>query len=254
MRFIRIPLLAILLLSFCGLYAQGTVSGELRKWHTVTILFDGPNANESSGTNPFLNYRLNVNFTGPNGETFVVPGYFAADGNAANTSATSGNKWAVKFTPNQTGQWNYSASFRTGTNVAISLDANAGTPTSFNGASGNFSISASNKTAPDNRAKGRLNYVGERYLKFEETGKYFLKAGADSPENLLGYGEFDNTVNSKTWSPHQQDWNSGDPTWQNGKGKGLIGAINYLSGKGMNAFSFLTMNVIGDGKDVWPWA
>ncbi|MCW5515552.1 DUF5060 domain-containing protein [Muriicola sp. Z0-33] len=254
MRFNRFPLLAVLLLSFYGLFSQSTVSGELRKWHTITILFNGPDANENSGTNPFLDYRLNVNFTGPNGETFVVPGYFAADGNAANTGATSGNKWAVKFTPNQTGQWNYTASFRSGSNVATSLDVNAGTATSFNGASGNFNISTSNKTNPDNRAKGRLNYVGERYLKFEETGKYFLKAGADSPENLLGYGEFDNTVNSKTWSPHLQDWNNGDPTWQNGKGKGLIGAINYLSEKGMNAFSFLTMNVIGDGKDVWPWA
>ena len=163
MRFLKTPLLAALLLSFYGLYSQSTVSGELRKWHTVTILFDGPSTGENSSTNPFLDYRLNVTFTGPNGSTTVVPGFFAADGDAANTGAASGNKWAVKFTPNQTGQWNYTASFRTGTDVAISLDANAGNTTSFNGTSGNFSISASNKNNPDNRAKGRLNYVGERY-------------------------------------------------------------------------------------------
>ncbi|MEX0291564.1 MAG: Ig-like domain-containing protein [Flavobacteriaceae bacterium] len=253
MRLPKSPLFAVLLLSFYGLYSQGSVSGELRKWHTVTILFDGPNTGENSATNPFLDYRLNVTFNGPNGSSFVVPGYYAADGDAANSGASSGNKWAVKFTPNQTGQWTYTASFRTGNNVAISLDANAGNATSFNGASGNFSISASNKSGADNRAKGRLNYIGQRYLQYEETGNYFLKSGADSPENLLGYGEFDNTVNSKDWGPHVQDWNTGDPSWKNGKGKGLIGAINYLAQEGMNAFSFLTMNVIGDGKDVWPW-
>jgi hypothetical protein len=50
-----------------------------------------------------------------------------------------------------------------------------------------------------------------------------------------------------------QDWQQGDPTWQNGKGKGLIGAINYLSRKDANAFSFLTYNAAGDGDNVWPF-
>jgi hypothetical protein len=254
MRFITHSLIAILLLTFHGLFGQATVSGELRQWHTVTLTFTGPNTSENNATNPFLDYRLNVTFTAPNGRTFLVPGYYAADGNAADSGANSGNKWQANFSPDQTGQWRYEASFRTGSNVAVNLSANAGSPTSFNGASGNFTIGNNNKSLPDNRANGRLSYVGERYLKYEGTGNYFLKAGADSPENLLGYGEFDNTVNSKTWGPHQRDWNNGNPTWKNGKGKGLIGAVNYLSGKGMNAFSFLTMNVKGDGKDVWPWA
>ncbi len=50
-----------------------------------------------------------------------------------------------------------------------------------------------------------------------------------------------------------RDWKPGDPVWQGGKGKGLIGALNYLAGKGANAFSFLTYNVGGDGDDVWPF-
>jgi hypothetical protein len=49
-----------------------------------------------------------------------------------------------------------------------------------------------------------------------------------------------------------RDWKPGDPTWQRGKGPGLIGALNYLAGKGANVFSFLTYNVGGDGDDVWP--
>ena len=254
MQFSKRSLLAIVLLTFHGLFSQTDISGELRKWHTVTLTFNGPSTSENHNTNPFLDYRLNVSFTGPNGKTYLVPGFYAADGNAANTGASAGNKWQVHFSPDQTGSWSYSASFRTGSNVAINLNPSAGSPTSFNGASGNFNISNNNKSLPDNRANGRLSYVGERYLKFSETGNYFIKAGADSPENLLAYGEFDNTVNSKTWGPHARDWNNGNPTWRSGKGKGLIGAVNYLASKGMNAFSFLTMNITGDGKDVWPWA
>ena len=45
----------------------------------------------------------------------------------------------------------------------------------------------------------------------------------------------------------------GDPTWQNGKGKGLIGAINYLASQGLNSFSFLTLNITGDDRNVFPY-
>ncbi|WP_394749306.1 Ig-like domain-containing protein [Spongiimicrobium salis] len=243
----------LLFFSFSTLFSQVTISGELRKWHTVTLRFNGPNSSEASSNNPFLNYRLNVTFTSPSGNTFVVPGFFAADGNAAETSAISGNQWAVRFTPNETGRWTYNTSFRQGTNVAISLSPTAGSATSFNGTTGDFTIGNSNKTFPDSRARGRLNYVGERYLKFEETGNYFLKAGSDSPENMLAYEDFDNTRAIKSWAPHRGDWNSGDPSWKGGDGTEIIGAINYLAENGMNAFSFITMNVIGDGNDVWPW-
>ena len=76
---------------------------------------------------------------------------------------------------------------------------------------------------------------------------------------MFGYKDFDGTVARKAKVPlkefatHVGDWNQGDPTWQSGKGKGLIGAINYLSGKGCNAFSFLTYNAGGDGDNVWPF-
>ena len=77
---------------------------------------------------------------------------------------------------------------------------------------------------------------------------------------MLGYADFDNTIAGKpdkvplkTWQPHVRDWKAGDPTWKDAKGKGLIGAINYLSGKGCNAFSFLTYNAGGDGDNVWPF-
>ncbi|MFZ9038821.1 MAG: hypothetical protein ACO3DT_12255, partial [Gammaproteobacteria bacterium] len=49
------------------------------------------------------------------------------------------------------------------------------------------------------------------------------------------------------------DFRDGDPSWRDGRGRNLIGALNYLASKGMNAVYFLTMNVAGDGDDVWPW-
>jgi hypothetical protein len=241
----------------------------MQRWHPVTLTFEGPRASEDGSPNPFRDYRLTVVFThGATGSEHAVPGYFAADGNAAETSATAGTKWRVHFTPNETGHWTYMASFRAGPDVALTLEPEAGTPSHFNGAAGAFQIEESDKTGRDHRAKGMLRYVGEGHLRFDD-GTYFVKGGADSPENLLAYIDFDDTYSladpgqERTgeaptaplhrYEPHAGDWNPGDPTWQGGRGKNLIGALNYLAGKGANAFSFLTMNVEGDGKDVWPW-
>jgi hypothetical protein len=33
----------------------------------------------------------------------------------------------------------------------------------------------------------------------------------------------------------------------------MIGALNYLQSKGVNSVYMLTMNILGDGKDVWPY-
>jgi hypothetical protein len=129
----------------------------------------------------------------------------------------------------------------------------------YNGIEGSFEVTATDKTGRDFRAKGRLEYVGKHFLQFKGTGEYFYKAGTDAPETLLAYEDFDNTITMKPKVPikkyaaHLQDYNIGDPSWKNGKGKALIGAINYLAGKGVNAFSFLTYNAGGDGDNVWPF-
>jgi hypothetical protein len=57
----------------------------------------------------------------------------------------------------------------------------------------------------------------------------------------------------KTWAAHVRDWREGDPTWRDGRGKGLIGALNYLASEGLNSFSFLPYNAGGDGDNVWPF-
>ena len=236
------------------------VTGELRQWHKVTLTFVGPMLPETSETNPFLDYRLTVTFTHESGApVVVVPGYFAADGRAAETSATEGGRWRAHWSPEKIGRWSWRVSFVHGKGAAIDPTV-AGQPVPpANGLTGNLRIAASNKQAQDFRALGRLQYVGERYLQFQGSRTRFLKLGADSPETLLAYADFDGTTARKpqvplhAFAPHVADWKAGDPVWQGGKGKGLIGAINYLASKGVNSMSFLTYNAGGDGDNVWPY-
>lgn len=239
------------------------ISGELKKWHKVKLTFEGPETSETDLYNPFMQYRLDVIFTHIESlKSYKVPGYFAADGNAGETSATFGNKWRTHFAPSKTGQWNYKVNFRKGNFLAARDRENAGESAGYmDGVTGSFSISESDKTGRDNRSKGRLQYDGTRYLKYAETGKPMLKVGPDAPENFLAYFDFDGNFATdghkddlvKTWEAHLKDWNEGDPTWKEGKGKAIIGAINYLASKGMNAFSFLTMNIVGDDQNVFPF-
>jgi hypothetical protein len=259
-------IILILSLYFTGCNMQSSL--EAQKWDKVVLSFEGPATSEDATVNPFTDYRLNVTFSHKN-KTYVVPGYYAADGNPAQTGSDTGNIWRVVFRPDEIGEWTFKASFRTGENIAIDADLEAGAPAAFDGTKGKIQVKPSLASLPDLKARGRLQYVGTKYLQFAETGEFFLKGGADSPENLLGYADFDGTYKGSSpeardgeaintdqlhkYEPHLQDWKTGDPEWQGGKGKSLIGAMNYLASKGMDSVYFLTMNIDGDGKDVWPY-
>ncbi|MCM2370573.1 DUF5060 domain-containing protein [Aporhodopirellula aestuarii] len=246
-----------------GVDGDGTVaiSGELKTWHKITLDLQGPYAHEKDNSpNPFTDYCMTVTFTHRDGTQYEIPGFFAADGNAADSHAESGHVWRALFAADRPGKWQYRVSMVSGKDAAIDPDGSASPMPSYDGKSGEFEVAPSDKRGRDLRSRGRLNYVGKHYLQFEGSKDYFLKVGADAPETLLAFTDFDNTLANnpkkaplKTWSPHVKDWQSGDPTWSDGKGKGLIGAINYLSGKGCNAFSFLTYNAGGDGDNVWPF-
>lgn len=250
---------AALLVVSCYQKTEPKIDGELKKWHRVTLSFEGPETNELAAVNPFLDYRLDVTFT--NGtKIYVIPGFYAADGQAAETSATSGNIWQVRFTPDAIGEWKYTTSFKKGNEIAVTNSTENATSAGFiDGQTGNFTITESDKTGRDNRAKGRLQYIGESYLQFEETQKYFIKLGVDAPENLLGYADFDAHTNAldflKEWQPHAKDFTAdAQPyVWQENKGKNLLGAINYLASEELNVFSFLTFNVDGDDRNIFPY-
>lgn len=255
---VRFLFVIVLIFCVCTLHAA-RIGGDLMQWHRMSIDFDGPMSDEQGTPNPFVDFRLQVDFTGPGGQKFSVPGFFAADGKSEETGATQGTVWRVYFSPDATGKWSYKVSFRAGPKAAIAGSVTTtGNAVGEDGTAGEFQIAPSDKSGRDFRGKGRLRYVGRHHLQFSGTGEYFLKVGSDSPENLLGFADFDGTSKAgggslKSYTAHLKDWKEGDPSWKGGKGKGLIGALNYLSQKGLNAFSFLTFNSSGDGKDVWMW-
>ena len=234
------------------------VNGETKVWHKLSLDLSGPWAHEQDNKpNPFLDFRFEGSFTHSDGTQYSVPGFFAADGNAAESSADSGNMWRVNFVPDCEGVWKYELKLFSAPGVAV---AETNSLKSQIEKSGEFTVAASDKTGRDFRRSGRLQHVGKRYLQHAGSKKWFLKFGTDSPETLLAYQDFDGTValNSKkaplkSFQPHVADWVAGDPVWKKNKGKGLIGAVNYLSKVGCNAFSFLTYNAGGDGDNVWPY-
>ncbi|MCD6355591.1 MAG: DUF5060 domain-containing protein [Prolixibacteraceae bacterium] len=202
------------------------VEGELQQWHKVTLVLNGRETAEWAKENPFLDYKLEATFT--NGkESYTVPGFFAADGDAAETSTDEGNVWKIRFRPDKAGI--------------------------------------------DFRGKGRIVNGGKGYFTFQNSDKIWIKNGTDSPENFLAFAGFDQTFRFilkdqlrtgeadpkkkiHKYKTHITDWKAGDPTWKNGKGKGIIGALNYLRSKGINSVYMLTMNILGDGNDVWPYS
>jgi hypothetical protein len=242
---------------------QCEIGGELNKFGRVELVCQGL-AGDELDAKTFTDYRFNVTFS-KGGQTFIVPGHFAADGRSADSGAGKGNRWRAYFAPPTTGTWNYQVSFRQGTNVAVSTEPSAGAAVApFNDKSGSFDIGSIVATLPDMRARGLLRHVsGERLLRFSLDNTLFVEAGMNSPENIFGYSDFDNTVkffNTSSckgilhdFEPHLDDWNEGDPTWRDGKGKALIGLINYIGSRGVNAIYMMGMTVNGDGCDAHPW-
>ena len=266
MRLPTAPLAAVLALVSSTLL--GLVSPTLRAqvptgrpqlWHTLTFDFRGPSTDEQATPNPFTDYRFDLVLTKPDGSTMIVPGYYAADGDAAESSADSGDVWRALLVPDQIGTWTFQAEFTTGPLVASD---GGGTATGFDGATGSFDVFASDKQAPDLRALGMLRKGQETLPRWAATGEPFLEMGTNSPENLLAYTDFDNTFDMggevpnflHSFAPHVQDFAPlGGKTWQGGKGEGLFGAINYLASEGLNSCFVLTFTGYGDADDIWPW-
>lgn len=235
-------------------------------WQPMTIDVRGPMASEGDESpNPFLDLRLDVTLTGPTGESWQVPGYFAGNGQGSG----NGNVWRARFTPDLGGEWTYAVSFVEGDEIAVADDASAGTGRNEHGASGSFVVAAPDPDADGWLGNGRLAYVGEHYLR-EADGDFWIKGGIDSPENFFGYAGFDNTVDQSggagttgltdglhRYAPHVADWREGDPLFVSADSgidsKGIIGAINYLAGQSVNSLYFLPMNLGGDGRETYPF-
>jgi hypothetical protein len=163
---------------------------------------------------------------------------------------------------------------------------------------GTFDVIESSATGRDYRAPAKGWLVnpqtanggeGSHYLRWSGGGGAWVKSGMSIGEGFLGYEGFDNTapvqspayecVTLKSYAPHVADWNPGDPDWTCGltadspgqlqdgcvkspaseAGRGIIGAINYLSEpvsgvSGINSKYLLLLNAPnGDTADVFPY-
>jgi hypothetical protein len=109
----------LLLVVICSSRVHATeVTGELKKWHRISLTIEGPEISETDEYNPFLNYRMEVVFE--NGANkYTVPGFYAGDGKTAETSASSGNKWRVHFIPDKEGTWKYTVYFSKGKSIRV---------------------------------------------------------------------------------------------------------------------------------------
>ncbi len=229
--------------------AVSTIEGKRIAWQPITVTLAGPDAAATdSAPNPFKDIRLQVAFTGPENRRYDVPGFFDGDGRGG----PKGNVWRARFTPDAAGEWTYQARFRQGPDVAIDVKPDAGTSLELSNMNGTFAVAPRDPEAAGFAKWGRLRYADNFYLKFAD-GPYWIRGGTDEPEDLLGYQDFDNTPGKHKYSAHVEDWRAGDPEWGNGRGHGLVGALNYLARQHVNSIYFLTMNIGGDGKDVWPW-
>jgi hypothetical protein len=140
-----------------------SVGGDLMVWHKVTLeLQQGVFASEDGDPNPFLFYRFDVTLS-QGATSLQIPGYFAADGDAVNTGATSGTVWRAHFCPPSIGVWKATVSFSSGTNIALAKKSEStGTPVAhLDGVTTTFNVSPSDKpsSSKDFRGKGMLRHV-----------------------------------------------------------------------------------------------
>ncbi|MEO1012090.1 MAG: DUF5060 domain-containing protein, partial [Bacteroidota bacterium] len=110
--FVGVLLLYVLTLHSQDLHVQ---------YEAITMDFELEETAETAKENPFSDYRLQVLFS-HDGREYNVPGFYAADGDAANTSADHGSTWRVIFSPPNAGKWDYKVSFQKGQNMAMEED------------------------------------------------------------------------------------------------------------------------------------
>jgi len=154
--------------------------------------------------NPFA-IMVDVVFSGPNGSS-IVPAFYDGDGEGK----LDGDVWKVRFSPDLAGAWSW-----------VSHSTEPG----LNHNTGSFLAKAVRD--PDRDSAPRLRATKGAYL-IDESGKPWLKAGANEPEDFLN--------------------NPRLPTLQN-----KLEAIDDLHRMGVNSLYLMPLNIDGDRKNVWPW-
>ena len=271
MRLFLIGLFGFLLAACAESDTAPKIEGAGQVWNVQTLSFKGPAIAE--GREAFTDYSLVVDFEnhtedGPP-KHHTVQGYYAGDGDAGETGANSGSIWTVKFVPDRGGHWLYEARLISAPNINLRQGLSEDAELTFQQDwAGGMDIKPADLDpgAADFTRRGKLADVKGRYLEYAGTGEPFIKTGAGSPENLLAYSGFDGTYDAggtefpalgdnqlHDFEPHLKDMRAGDPTWQDGRGAAILGIANYYEDVGVNAQYIVTMNIEGDGQDVFPY-
>ena len=187
--------------------------GQYAIGRKVELMFTGPMSKSLDSTrNPFA-LKVDVDFKSPDGESFLVPGFFDGDGDGG----LDGNVWKVRFTPYLAGIW----SFQVQSSNPI-LDGREGIFEVVD----NLECLADQEYDKNLFCKGFLEAVGEHYFQFQD-GDYWLKTGLDDPENFLGNAFGD---------------------WEAKKSH-----VDILYQMGVNSVYAIANNINGDRRDTWPW-
>ena len=222
----------------------------------ATLSIKGPRVTESRET--FTDFRATLRGTTPSGQSISIPGFFAADGDAARSSAEAGDLWRANYVFEEAGP--YVLEFELCAQPGIALTDEACDDPTLKRYTYDISDNA--------RPSGLLTQGRNRYLMRD--GDVFLKTGAGSPENLLAYADFDGTYSAggigfpalgedqlHRFAAHARDAWPGTPQWDNDpespRGSTIFGVFDYYEDVGVNSQYIVAMNVHGDGWDVFPY-
>ncbi len=266
-------LVALVLIAITTATAQIQSIYGFSKWQPVDFLMEdtvtGINWTEA-GTgpnNPWVTCLMVAEFKHiSSGTYFTVRGYYAGDGNAAYTEATSGNVWKARFTPPYEGQWAVLAEFHYGSNINIQRPV-VGPVLHSQYATDTFLVTSTTNGQSDFDLHGPIYYRPDRHYPYHMDGTpYRITYSSDSRENRLAYDGFEDLSamndgkddgNFSNYSNHFQDtlstWYAHIPSWDNVRG--LFGEARYLADTaGANGISFLLNNASGgDDENVFPW-
>ena len=236
-------------------------SGALRAWHRVALDFEGPLRRENPET--FRDFRLNVVFEEVrSGQRLTAPGYFAADGAAASSGARVGRTWRTIFAPPSDGTWRFRASFRTGADVALRLEPDAGRPHELiDGVEGRITVSPSDKSPPDLRCFGPAELDGDAAV-FPRSGRRLSLRFAASTR-LFGLSQSTSGAASAAQTdamrPRRDLWRNDDPDWvgpadaEDG-GRGAIGAVRAIAAARETAIWVAPIAFDEQRIAISPWA
>lgn len=238
------------------------VGGALAAWSPTTIDFAGPMRTENPET--FRDFRLDVTFDHlGSGQRLICPGFFAADGSAAQSGARAGRTWRVVFTPPTAGAWRYRASFRTGADIAVRLERDAGRAhEAIDGAAGQLTVAAPIARAPSLRACGPATLDGAD-LVFPRSGRRHPRRFAPSSHALAASTAASgasavNAAGSASVRPRPDLWRAEDPVWApdaaGDDGKGVLGACRAIAATGATAVWIAPIAARGGSLLTSPWA